>query len=249
MIEIVTLEDSPVSDSFLGEVGQAIQALPECISDLLVQHCYKVVISHLLTDYRPDLKGVPLPQNLGWNLEKRNVKYYDNIKALCSLDKKVITYPEYFLDLKNGEPVKNQKFLPQEVLYHEIGHVIDELPKQNQFRRFSNTLFFIDAYCRDLARISWSKKNKLDYALNHSALTRREIFADTFSAVLEAKSKRTKLQLTQFPSVATYIREQILVYLNEIYEDEESLHALYATLSNMPLRKSFQELVSKANSL
>jgi len=57
-------------------------------------------------------------------------------------------------------------------------------------------------------------------------------------------------QLSQFPSVATYICEQILAYLAEIYEDEESLNVIYATLSNIPLRrKSFWELARKAKSL
>lgn len=249
-VQLFRVDVSPVSDSFYQEVSQALNELPGYIDSLLVQARYEVVLCRLLVELFPKMRGIPLPaKDGGWDPQKRNRDLVDRFRGLCDPDEKVIFYPEFYMDADAVQCPNTQDFSCKYILYHEIGHAIDTMPELEKFRCFSDTMSFVDAYCRDLGQMSKAKKKKLEYLLNHSYLTRGEIFADTFSAVLEEKSRFSRTQLSRFPYVATYIREQILAYLAEIYDDPESLQLLYATLSNMPWRrprKSFQELVYKA---
>lgn len=251
-VQLCRVEISPVSEMFWQEVEQALDDLPDCIASLLAQAKYEVVLCRLLVELFPKMRGVPLPaKDGGWDPQKRNRDLVDRFRGLCDPDEKVIFYPEFYINVDAVQCLNAQEVSCKYILYHEIGHAIDTMPELEKFRRLSDTLAFVDAYCRDLGQMSKTKKKKLEYLLNHSYLTRGEIFADTFSAVLEEKSRTSRTQLSRFPHVAAYIREQILAYLAEIYDDPESLQLLYATLSNMPWRRpriSFQELVAKAKS-
>lgn len=245
-VQLFRVDVSPVSESFYQEASQALNELPDCIAFLLAQARYEVVLCRLLVELFPEMQGIPFStQDEEWGSTERKKEYWDNTLGACHPYNRVILYPEFYMDSGAVRYSNTQDLSCKNILYHEIGHAIDHLPALEKFRRFSESMSFVEAYCRDLGRLPKIKRRKLNY----SERVRGEIFAETFSAVLEKRSQFSRMQMSYFPHVAAYIREQILAYLAEIYDDPESLQLLYATLSNMPWRrprKSFQELVCKA---
>lgn len=231
-MKISVAPDSSVSPEFQEAFTQLVDELPTYLSTLLGKHGYQIFLARLVVDLYPELSGKPLiSQAEGWNLEKREIQYFDNIKGAHDPDELMLIYPEYYRQLGSWDIVENKKKPSKCLLYHEIGHAIDCLPTFSGFWLFSESLQFIDAYCRDLEKLSLNELNTLDYQLNHSPRMRKEIFADTFSAIFCPEEDYTERQRKYFPLTMTYIQKGILQNLSEIYDNQPSLRDFYAKKS------------------
>ncbi len=212
------------------EVRQVIEGLPVYLLALLNQYQYKVVLSKLMVDYYPELRGKLLtPSQGGWDSQKRKIKYFDNVKGSHDFEGRVIVYPEYFVELETGELAKNQIMSCQWTLYHEIGHFIDRLPSYQGFYKFSETTGFKKVYYQDLENMPRTEIEQLDYMMNHSDKSLMEIFADTFSALFAVDDSKAEQQLYRFPRLALYLQNHILNPLDLGHADEQRLHVLYAS--------------------
>jgi hypothetical protein len=229
LLKISVAQGSPVSPEFEKAFTQLVDELPTYLARLLAMHGYQVILARLIVDVYPELKGQLLDSiEAGVDAEKRQVKYWDNIKGVHDFGTLKLVYPEYYRHWQSNELIENKKWSFTHLFYHEIGHAIDLLPGWTGFPLLSESFYFIDAYCRDLGRLSSADRSQLDYQLNHSQATRKEIFADTCSAFLWGGDDYTHRHREFFPLTVNYIQQRIFYCLPEIYDDSDSLQLFYA---------------------
>jgi hypothetical protein len=228
LLKIRVASNSPVSPAFQETFTQLVDELPTYLSCLLGNHGYQVILARLLVDLYPELQGEPLPSTKGgWDLEKLQVKSFDNFQALHDTNQSKLIFPEFYYDGQSNKLIESKTISRNFLFYHEIGHAIDCLPTSKGFLFFSQASLFIEAFWADLNKLSTSELEVLPYQINCLPRTGREIWADTIAVALGVEWGRVEFHKQWFPLTVEYIQTKVLNRLSKIYDDPDSLKLFY----------------------
>ena len=173
-----------VSKTFEQTIRNNLAKLPENIKSSVKNHNKKYLLTQVMTDAAPWLKGKTpsgWPDGMTWN----------NCESACNKRKAVFCEKAF---AESGAPIKG-------AVYHETAHLVDKIFKDVAGRQFCETNGFKTAYKKDVAHIfeKYSTNNELKlpseylhYFLQGSRPDKvtirglQETFAETFTILNNA---------------------------------------------------------------
>ena len=189
-----------VSKSFHRETEDATRTIPDKVWQTIERSGWKVQLAEFVVDAAPSLRGVRprgWPSHLTW--ENSDALHLPTSKLLVVAEKRRNSSGKVVTSSRVGG-----------VLRHELGHAFD-MALGGKSRFLSSHANFVNAYQRDVLRLSSDERETFKYYLQGTRAGWQEAFAEAFAVSLGGGSSDVEPAVFKatFPKVVSYVRQVI----------------------------------------
>ncbi len=190
-----------VSDAFMRQVDQALEAIPIATRNALAAAGYRVVVGENLTAILPHLQGQTprgWPPGSSWN----------QTDGAQDQDRRIVAIGARRLQAgPGGRSVWVDNDRAGGVVRHEVGHALNVALGGGRGQLFSNSAEFQADYDRDLRDMTQAHRQQLAYLLQPGAGGRDETFAEVTASLFGGSTNASQNEAIRqaFPNVANLL--------------------------------------------
>lgn len=178
----------PVSTSFLKGVQEGLESLPESVKQKLAEGKIRIIASRSVVETLPELKNEhPRGYSTGATFEDCPALHTGELIVVAERTRNGVTG-----DAQNG-------------IRHESGHGLDGV------LALSESKDFVEAYDRDVSKMSKQDKLYLSYMLQSGTAGKSETFAEVFATIYGGSMEPSfKQAMTRsFPETTAVVRKLV----------------------------------------